>query len=242
MGDAKNAVSISEEEAKAKADAAKAAQAGEGSASGEGTEEAGTQPANAAKEDISAAPHPAEPDEKPEEPAPKTAGPAEAEKMIPQSQVNEIVGRTRQETRQKTLEEARAAMREKYGVSTDDELDGLFGHGQQYDALNDQFGDLKSECDALKAENALLKSGISQDRYDDARLILKGKGLDITEENIASELQTHPEWKPAAAEAGGEPSEKPAVIKSLGGSVDSAPSDASDEEENKAFNLFGIGK
>ena len=47
----------------------------------------------------------------------------------------------------------------------------------------------------MKERVALLESGIDKDRFEDARLILRGKGLEVTAENIAAELATHPEWK-----------------------------------------------
>lgn len=115
--------------------------------------------------------------------------------MFTQEQLNEIVGRTRMETREKTLR----SFLEKYGVDTEDELNNLFGMGQSYNILNDDFNNLNTEMGLVKAENALLKSGISRERWEDAKLILNGKGLEVSEENILSELATHPEWNNASA-------------------------------------------
>lgn len=111
--------------------------------------------------------------------------------MFTQEQVNELVGRTRVETRDKTLRQ----LMEKYGVENDNELDGIFGKGQSFDVLNGQYTDLNGRYESVMAENALLRSGIDQSRYEDAMLILRGKGLPITLENINNELITHPEWK-----------------------------------------------
>ena len=57
---------------------------------------------------------------------------APAEKMLTQSQVNELVGRIRQETRERVM----AEMLERYGVSNDVELNEIFGKGQTYDDLD----------------------------------------------------------------------------------------------------------
>ena len=114
----------------------------------------------------------------------------ETPKMFDQNYVNDLVGRTRMEAREKAMR----AMYDKYGVENDEELDGIFGKGQRYDLLNDNFNDVNQRYSNVMAENALLKSKTDESRWDDIRLILTGKGLDITPENIAMELVTHPEW------------------------------------------------
>ena len=120
-------------------------------------------------------------------------------------------------------------------------------------------------CGVLVAKaigNALLKSGISQGRWEDAKAILTAKGLDITQDNIISELQTHPEWlgnaqvndmqnqstkplSPQMAEqfAQGYPNpqkiEKPSVIRKVGSEVQSIPNDMSEDDQiNKWFGLI----
>lgn len=113
------------------------------------------------------------------------------EKMLTQSQVNELVGRARQEGRESALKDLLA----RYGVSDDNELNDVFGKGQAYDGLESEFiTQGKSYKDAL-AENALLKSGVNLERWEDVKLILTGKGLEINTENIGAMLPSHPEWK-----------------------------------------------
>lgn len=114
----------------------------------------------------------------------------ETPKMFDQNYVNDLVGRTRIEARDKAMR----ALYEKYGVDTEDELNEIFGRGQSYNILNNDYNDLNTRYGDVMAENALLKSKTDESRWDDIRLILKGKGLDITPENIAMELTTHPEW------------------------------------------------
>lgn len=117
--------------------------------------------------------------------------PVQQEKMLTQSQVNELVGRARQEGRESAMRE----LLERYGVSNDVELNDVFGKGQTYDDLNEEFLSQGDSYKAALAENALLKSKISPERWEDVKLILTGKGLDVTTDNIESMIMTHPEWR-----------------------------------------------
>lgn len=136
------------------------------------------------------------------------------EKKFTQEQLNKLIGEARvrgreqgikegresaiQELEQQLRDQASQKFREKYGVNDDDELDTIFGKGQQYDTLseeNETFGKQLKDKDAFIA---LLQSHIPQSRFDDVKAILGSKGLDITAENIQSELATHPEWMPAS--------------------------------------------
>lgn len=127
-----------------------------------------------------------------------------ATKQFTQSQVDEIAGNVRRETREKT----RRDFLNRYGVDSEDELDELFGRAQGYDTVREEFDTERKAWDEANAARdkeftevkervALLESGIDQSRFEDAKLILRGKGLEVTPENIEAELATHPEWKPA---------------------------------------------
>ena len=115
----------------------------------------------------------------------------ETPKMFDQNYVNELVGKTRVEAREKALR----SFLEKYGVDNENDLDNIFGRGQSYSILEDNYNNVNTRLLDVMAENALLKSKTDETRWDDIRLILKGKGLEITPENIAMELTTHPEWQ-----------------------------------------------
>lgn len=115
----------------------------------------------------------------------------EPEKMLTQSQVNELVGRARQEGRESALRELYG----RYGVSGDEELGDIFGRGQAYFDLDDEFRAQGDSYRATLAENALLKSRADESRWEDIKLILGGKGLDVTMENIESLIPSHPEWR-----------------------------------------------
>lgn len=113
------------------------------------------------------------------------------EKMFTQSQVNELVGRVRQEAREAAMKQ----LLERYGVDTEDNLNTMFGNGQRYELLDENYRGLETKYGDAMTENALLKSQIVPGRWDDVKAILNSKGLEITPENIAYEMQTHPEWK-----------------------------------------------
>lgn len=127
---------------------------------------------------------------------------AEATKSFSQSQVDEIAGKVRKETREKTMRD----LYSRYGVNTAEELDDLFGDAQRFATSQEDFAEREkawneqdkarnAELEAVKERVALLESGIDNGRFEDARLILRGKGLEVTAENIAAELATHPEWR-----------------------------------------------
>lgn len=185
----------------------------------------------------------------------------EVEKMLTQSQVNELIGNTRTETRDKTRQEVMNEIYGRYGVSGDDELNDIFGRGQNYDILNDNYTMQSNQLRDIMAENALLKSGISESRWGDAKAILASKGLEVSQENILSELVTHPEWKAVPSMEAGVTSqaltpqkaeqmvanqrgpmaphnETPSVIKKLGADGEVLPSaEAEDARMKRLFNL-----
>ena len=131
------------------------------------------------------------------------------EKTFTQDEVNNLMGQVRAETRDRTFKYIYG----RYGVEDENGLDELIGNAQRYDTLKENTDSERhgweeerkgyiaerdsrnSELCDLKERLALLESGIDKDRYEDAKFILKGKGLEITPETIAEELATHPEWK-----------------------------------------------
>lgn len=185
------------------------------------------------------------------------------EKMLSQSQVNELIGNTRTETREKTRQEVMNEFFNRYGVSSDDELNDIFGRGQAYDVLSDSFNSQNSQLRDVMAENALLKTGISESRWADAKAILSSKGLEVNQDNIMAELVTHPEWKAVPSMEASTPistqpltpqgaeqivqntrgpmtphNGEPSVIRRLGENGESVPSaEAEDAKMKRLFNL-----
>lgn len=168
------------------------------------------------------------------------------EKMLTQSQVNELVGRARQEGRMSAIKE----MVDRYGVGNESELDDVFGRGQAYDSLNDDFVSTNQKYNEVMAENALLKSHVDMNRWEDIKLILGGKGLEITEENIEALLPSHPEWRGVVenekpfekgiddASTITQNQQKPSVLQKLGEDV--SPKEEEETEEEKVRKWYGI--
>ena len=124
-----------------------------------------------------------------------------AEKLFTQSQVNDLVGKTRMETREQTYR----AIYGRYGVNDEIGMDELVGNAQMYETVRGEYDEAKkgweetnasrdAELAKVKEHVALLESGIDKSRFDDAKAIIKAKGLEVTAENIQNELATHPEW------------------------------------------------
>lgn len=194
----------------------------------------------------------AEPQQPQEEPQPQQQQPME--KMLTQSQVNELVGRARQEGRESALKELYG----RYGVSGDSELNDVFGRGQAYLTLDDDFKAEQSSNKALLAENALLKTKVDESRWEDIKAILGSKNMDITPENIEAEIPTHPEWRQtavAAAQAQAQPQQdslqpqpqqpQQAVLRKLGSestAKDGGNGDDEESEQERAMKLFGFNK
>lgn len=173
-----------------------------------------------------------------------------AEKMLTQSQVNELVGRARQEGRESAMRELYG----RYGVNSDSELNDVFGRGQAYASLDDDFKVQQSSNKALLTENALLKSKVDENRWEDIKAILGMKGMDVTPENIEAEIPTHPEWRTVSAamtaENGIEPqpqlqpqqqTQAPAVLRKFGSeSTAKDGEDGVESEQERARKLFGL--
>lgn len=199
----------------------------------------------------------AEPNAEPIEDAPEAEETQDQpmEKMLTQSQVNELVGRARQEGRDSVMRELYG----RYGVSNDEEMNDVFGRGQAYMGLDDEYNAAKASMKMLMAENALLKSKVDANRWDDVKAILGTKGYDITPENIESEIVTHPEWRSGyiggatptvesadvaaavAAPQAPQQAAEPTVLRRLGSEATvSNPDDSGETEEDKVKKLFGM--
>lgn len=157
------------------------------------------------------------------------------EMKFTQSQVNALVGKARQEGRESALNE----LLSHYGVNVREEMDDIFGKGQAYESLNDEYAASQAFSKSVMAENALLKSQIDTSRWDDVKLILQGKGLDVTTENIESMIPSHPEWRKTEVLNVKPQDEKPvATLRKLGN--DASPEVDPTTDEEKARKLFGL--
>lgn len=158
------------------------------------------------------------------------------EKQFTQSQVNEIAGKARADGRASALKELYA----RYGVNDEKEFDGILGKGKTYDELNEAYSTQGATVKEVQAENALLKTKIEPSRWEDVKLILTGKGLDVTAENISGLLDTHPEWlgKTEEKKSDVETPKPTSKISKLGAEI----SEENPDEKNKLDRLFGLSK
>ncbi len=173
--------------------------------------------------------------------------------LFTQEQMNEKIGSTRVETRERTFK----YVYDRYGVENEEQMDELFGNAQRYETLKEQYDAERAERElaektradelaGLKEQVALMQSGIDSDRYEDAKLILKGKGLEVSLENIENELATHPEWKKVEAQVEPAPfikKENPepvSKISVLGNSKDVKPVSPELDEKAQARKLFDL--
>lgn len=97
----------------------------------------------------------------------------------------------------------------------------------------DDFAKLKYEVELLRGEKLAIKQGVKPEYAEDAVALLKGKGLEVNEENMKSIIDKHPEWKlsNSSSEASG--------AKPLGSTGGKSTPPAVDEKE-QAAKLFGL--
>ena len=112
------------------------------------------------------------------------------EKKFTQAEVDKIVA---DRLKQKESSDMRKVY-DKLGISSDEDLENIVKKAQAYDGTKKALEETNSASQKTSEELAFIKNGIDDKRYDDVRLILKGKGKEITDENIKTELSTHPEW------------------------------------------------
>lgn len=206
-----------------------------------------------ASEEQAPKPEEAKQEQKPAEPEIQPEAEQKQPRMFTQEQVNELVGKARAEGRERGYKQAKDEALQKYGVESDEELDSIFTDGSRFGELRARNADSESRYKDAMAELALVKSGILPSRQSDVRAILSANGMDITEENIASMVATHPEWvKEAIEQTIEQGGAQPAVIpqpkplqddgsKSLG--LEPKPKQKEGEEEEKERvmkNLFRL--
>lgn len=186
-----------------------------------------------------------------EEPAPTDTRAVEQEKMLPQSQVNEIVAKARKEGRDSAMKEILS----RYNVQNEDEFNVLYDKGTKYDDLNQQYLGQSQSYKEVVADNALLNSNFDKAKYESVKAILRGKGLDITPESIESIFPEYPEWhrktqiSPSqiqpqiqhAPQQPEQPQQQAATLRKLGNEVRNNNVEE-DSEYNRAMKLYGFNK
>lgn len=164
----------------------------------------------------------------------ETPAPEVEKAIFTQSQVNKLAGKAREEGRASALKELFA----RYGVADENELNGIFGKGQTYDDLNEEYAAQGNSVREVRAENALLRTNIVPERWDDVKAILGTKGLEVSQENITAELATHPEWRGASVAV---ETEKKPFSPELGEQLKNTPTQKPDATESKMSPLRRLG-
>lgn len=176
------------------------------------------------------------------EQAPDPAGKtAEPERTFTQAEVNELIGRTRTEARERARKETLAELLDKYGFEDASQFDEAVGNGEKYDELSGQQSGMEQEMQSLRDENILLRSGIDPDRFNDVKAVFAYRNEPITPEALELAIDTHPEWVAYGdvKDDDGDPDTPPAsVVKRLGAEPrKEAPANGTEEEQ--AAKLFG---
>ena len=73
-------------------------------------------------------------------------------------------------------------------MSSDEELERLVSKARSVD-------DLQKANRELTEKIAFMEADISPERLDDAQTWFRGEGMEVTKENLAAALESHPEWK-----------------------------------------------
>ena len=139
---------------------------------------------------------------------------AKQEVKFNQNQVNSIVG--------ERLDRFKKSFYESLGVKNDEELNALVANAKSY-------LDTKEELNSLRQEKLFNSQGVKLEKSEDINFYFKGKGLDLNENNLKKELETHPEWK----------SEKVRVTP-FGTQPDNKGDDKGEEEKAIASKMFGV--
>lgn len=108
------------------------------------------------------------------------------EKSFNQEEVNEIVV--------ERLKRAEEKFIENLGLKTKEELVEYSKKATDYDTIKNEYEKVSAENFALKETLAFQKHNIDKRREEDIRIYFKGKELSFSEETLAEELVSHPEW------------------------------------------------
>ena len=156
------------------------------------------------------------------------------EKLFTRDEVSEII--------QKRVERSHQSFFKRYGVKDLSELDELFNKANTVDQVKADYDALKAEHDKLTTDHteltgqhkdlikkyAFKSKNINPDKVTDIETYFKGKGLEVDETSLDSELQTHPDWilkMPGISEIGSETGDEP---------------DSDAEERAYASRIFGV--
>jgi len=135
----------------------------------------------------------------------------------------------------KFAEGARKAQQDKLDVNSTEPNKTSTGenNSQKQPDNNNEISSIKEELKVLKAEKAVRSFGVKDSYAEDLIALVRGKGLELTEDNLKKESDKHPEWKTSSDEDNG------SGAKALGSTSGKTNPPAVDEEAQirKAFGL-----
>lgn len=101
-------------------------------------------------------------------------------------EVNEII--------RKRLARHEEGLPKKFGAETLEQLQDFIEKGKGYEELKVAHENTIVEMAALQEKLLFIENNIATARYDDVRTYFKGKEIEMTADNLAKQLKTHPEW------------------------------------------------
>lgn len=165
------------------------------------------------------------------------------ERRFTQAEVDKIVGKIRSEARERAVKE----LLNKYGYDDVSQLDETVGESERYAELSGQ----QDEMESLRNENLLLRSGITEDRFEDAMAYFAYKDLPMNPITLEEAIESHPEWVDSYdddyldedEEDDGIEEEKPSMVRRLGAEpIRKDDGNPAENEEDRAMFMFGLGK
>lgn len=163
------------------------------------------------------------------------------ERTFTQAEVDKIVGKIRSEARERAVKE----LLNKYGYDDVSQLDETVGESERYAELSGQ----QDEMESLRNENLLLRSGITEDRFEDAMAYFAYKDLPMNPITLEEAIESHPEWVDSYdddyldEEEDSIEEEKPSMVRRLGAEpIRKDDGNPAESEEDRAMFMFGLGK
>ena len=127
--------------------------------------------------------------EQPEAKAEETPA-EEAQEALPktftQDEVNQIV--------KDRLDRQTERFLKRLSLESMDGIDQLLEHANGYAEAQELMTRYQLENEDLRQQIAFRDNGVDPNRYDDVKAYFKGKGLDLTADELKAQLETHPEW------------------------------------------------
>lgn len=162
----------------------------------------------------------------------------EEERKFTQAEVDKLVGKIRNEARERGKKEALDELLNKYGYDDVSQLDDTVGESERYAGRADEY-------ESLKNENLLLRAGVNEDRFEDVLAYFTYKNMPINPITLEEAIEAHPEWTgfseyDTSDDEEEEAEEKPSVVRRLGAEPIRKNDNPSESEEERAMRIMGL--